>query len=471
MKKTTLLLLLPMLIFTACQKTPESAIVVSKSEGIGNYAPATKDAEANDDPYEYIYPNSYEATIRGSNPIVTINVSATVRADAQAHRGIYSVKPALFTQAQVDNAISVFMPGIIPGETLYNINTMQTKQEILEEIQLYAQAKDALIKEDPNFDPSGHDEMIKALQEQLATAPESLVRTPNDGKFTEEADAPMAQNSKNRVEAAANLGSSKDALLSIYRSDDGVTGYMRFDHHSNGMPVLNYQPAKDLDTMNLTLEQAKQSAKEILVDMGLEQMAFSCAYTTKLTKGENPAFDQQCYILLFTPAINGAPASYLTPMRDSTNAAGHEPRYVPTWGTEYVYMAIGGEGLIEFEHVYPSSLGEQIIADVELLPFDALMETFAQQIKIAEAWPYDEITLRTVQIDEIILSYCKLDGGAKGYVYAPVWDFVGSVYEEQKVQGETVGYTQSRPLQSFLTLNAIDGSVVERMVMSGSFKP
>lgn len=44
----------------------------------------------------------------------------------------------------------------------------------------------------------------------------------------------------------------------------------------------------------------------------------------------------------------------------------------------------------------------------------------------------------------------------------PVWDFFGSMTSESEYNGETESNTSKDPNESFLTINAVDGSIINR---------
>ena len=68
-------------------------------------------------------------------------------------------------------------------------------------------------------------------------------------------------------------------------------------------------------------------------------------------------------------------------------------------------------------------------------------------------------------IDRIVLGYARIyepSTDAHTGVLIPVWDFFGSMTSESEYNGETESNTSKDPNESFLTINAVDGSIIDR---------
>ena len=69
----------------------------------------------------------------------------------------------------------------------------------------------------------------------------------------------------------------------------------------------------------------------------------------------------------------------------------------------------------------------------------------------------------TVQIDRITLGYMRVyepASDSRSGVLVPVWDFFGS--RELVTNSTDAGYTYHTPGESWLTVNAVDGTVINR---------
>ena len=72
---------------------------------------------------------------------------------------------------------------------------------------------------------------------------------------------------------------------------------------------------------------------------------------------------------------------------------------------------------------------------------------------------------RVYNIDRIVLGYARIyepSTDAHTGIMIPVWDFFGSMTSESEYNGETESNTSKDPNESFLTINAVDGSIIDR---------
>ncbi len=104
--------------------------------------------------------------------------------------------------------------------------------------------------------------------------------------------------------------------------------------------------------------------------------------------------------------------------------------------------------------------------NVELLPFDKILELFKKQIFRSiyldegegTEWSY------TMVVERICLSYMKVkkkDAPNERYLL-PVWDFMGYDYNDEIDNSSQIGHKAWFSAQSLLTINAIDGSIIDR---------
>ena len=99
--------------------------------------------------------------------------------------------------------------------------------------------------------------------------------------------------------------------------------------------------------------------------------------------------------------------------------------------------------------------------NVELLPFDRIMDVFRQQIFMNIYMGHDSLgndTHTTLYIAEIRFSYMRIrQPDSETYWLLPVWDFLG--YDNITVPDARADWMQ---YHSLLTVNAVDGSIIDR---------
>ncbi len=109
------------------------------------------------------------------------------------------------------------------------------------------------------------------------------------------------------------------------------------------------------------------------------------------------------------------------------------------------------EGIVGFDYNAPLELAETVVEDVEFKSFDDICSIFEKMILITNARQEGNIT---IYIDRVVLGYARIsepDSFDTGLL-VPVWDFMGRITEN----GTEKGYT------SIMTINAVDGSVIDR---------
>ena len=103
-------------------------------------------------------------------------------------------------------------------------------------------------------------------------------------------------------------------------------------------------------------------------------------------------------------------------------------------------------------------IGETRTENIKLLPFSEIMKIYEKMMQIQNADVLNSEDSRTYRIDRITFGYTRIyepSTDSRQGLLVPVWDFFGSF----EVPGRE---TYVEPNQSFLTINAADGSVINR---------
>jgi hypothetical protein len=152
---------------------------------------------------------------------------------------------------------------------------------------------------------------------------------------------------------------------------------------------------------------------------------------------------------------------------------------------DFTLITIAKEGIIEFYWGPPTKVVETESENTALLKFEDVQDVFRSQIVLSNLQSeldiavanYDlEVLSRTITISEARLGMMPVSRqlGSGEYLMVPVWDFYG--YESLKVAdpedakrkqftiNENGEYVNRQFGKSFLTLNAVDGSVISRVM-------
>lgn len=124
------------------------------------------------------------------------------------------------------------------------------------------------------------------------------------------------------------------------------------------------------------------------------------------------------------------------------------------WPGESVLVFVNDSGIVGFYYLAPIEPVETVVEKSQMKSFDEIKDIFQQMIVVTNA---SENEKKTVQIDQVTLRYMRIseaDSFDTGLL-VPVWDFEGSI----------VSAFQKEPISgSLLTINAIDGSVIDKQL-------
>ncbi|MDR0963587.1 MAG: DUF6034 family protein, partial [Clostridium sp.] len=115
----------------------------------------------------------------------------------------------------------------------------------------------------------------------------------------------------------------------------------------------------------------------------------------------------------------------------------------------------------------PYTVKEIVFEESSMLPFGEIQSIFEQMIGVVhDGWDNDENYSFEVKITEARLGLMRVteqDVGESGLII-PVWDFFGTVTLKGKPgkPNPSEGTDNSYQYTSLLTINAIDGSIIDR---------
>ena len=161
----------------------------------------------------------------------------------------------------------------------------------------------------------------------------------------------------------------------------------------------------------------------------------------------------------FTRTLEGIPVTYTheggTTLEDDNS--------VP-WPYEYLTLIYNTEGIASFEWGNPYQVEKTSDEYVFLLPFSEIETIFKEMlVKKYEDFFEDDAGIRvSFSIDEIRLGYMRVmeRGNALEGKMIPVWDFFGTETVTYPDQSEP--YVSGSPYESWLTINAMDGTIIDR---------
>lgn len=450
MKKTKLqllsgLLALTMLSGCASQQTPQEATTVNQAMLI------EKSAQEQE---SYSFPEKFTGDWTAQEGKLTIHADAEVVAEQGAVLPTATVTPREFTQEDVDNLLGVFLK----GEPLYSFT--QTKQELqdwLDYINSPEWEPDPDVPEDPEVRRKNINAYYKA---EIEKAP---VEKPIVHGFSDSDDPERLSGSGTvdgvEYEVWFDNGDWRDAQ--IIRKDYKYRDY-------------------DVPLPDVSKEDAIAQGEALMAELGFDNMVLDDV---------QQGFEEQpgVWRLYYAPTVNDAVLSSIR--QDFTEFDGDTPyqfyQYwdygcseetnpdTVSWWMENVQIKVGKDGILSFTWTAPST--EPVVKETQsaLLPFEEIASIADTMLPIVIVGPketplvdLDRIngfdTHMDVEIAKVSLTLMRIrDKGSLQGTIVPVWDFWGtwSWYDVDKAE-EAHSYTT----QPMLTLNAVDGSVVDRQL-------
>ncbi len=474
-------------VLAGCQQTPRTPVVVQKDmEQMIEKAQETP--EASETQQETLAqrldaPEMYAADFEAYDGDLTVSVNADVIIPDAAGISVTRVGRHYFTQEEADRMLDVFLQ----GATLYDIDPSLTKAQIQEKLVMYYAMRDGSIPmdidgENPD-DPEKLSQIIADYEARLADAPDTKEAVPANTQFhTPE----MLVNPEAKViEGVASVG-GKAAYFHInnglFSENDVEAVFVNAKPQiTNGFETCPYSVLNDEilsrvqapDTFTMTESQAQEAADAVLAGLGITGMACVDIQYAVMTEGfagdvilepgaelsskqlENGRW---AYSLQFQRAVNGIPitltehhGSGLTDENDTS-----EP-----WPYERLNMIVDETGVVFFDYLSPYVINDTVSESSALLTFPEVVSVFEKMLPIVYGYVTDidvDYAIR-LKVREARLGLMRIteENSRHTGLLIPVWDFFGDM---------TIIPDSGEPYEgangSLLTINAIDGSIIDR---------
>ncbi|MEG2625739.1 MAG: DUF6034 family protein, partial [Christensenella sp.] len=266
----------------------------------------------------------------------------------------------------------------------------------------------------------------------------------------------------------------KEATLEIYSGKNissMIVLYNREDREVNpdDGKVENVLNSQNLPTMSL--EEAEDIANHLKNKMGFSDFIladYGATPTGAYSIAETYDDLGKCYVLYYMRTC-GLPTNYVSNTLSAST-------YNFSWPQEVLTFYIDDQGVSEILYDSPTEFTETESEAVKILSFDEIMDIFQKQTIISTFTPPqgDEgIIGHKFDVTKIKLGSARVlvDINSGRYRYVPAWDFYGTwtyIYKEgsQYIQGvdENSEWKEDKFAQSYYTINAIDGSIIDRGV-------
>ncbi|MFA5675793.1 MAG: DUF6034 family protein [Christensenellales bacterium] len=474
--------------FIGCKPTPDKAIVVNKADGnlqkiIGSAAaPAGK----------YQAPSVWKETAQSASGHTTVNIEAIIKVPEVREYTVLRISPADITQEQADEYIDVLMR----GKPIYipKMEDDYTKEELTEMIITVKESRYELelIKDsDPDeyaASIEAQNDIIEYYEKLYQSAPDEFIKKPANGKFqkpdasninlaTADGDLQSLKDYMSTIQyihVAADLGKPNPATLHIFKNSSNKQNSVYFENYEiEGLgDTIIYEITDDLPNRKKTLQEALSLANAFLDNLGINYMEpVLLASKPDFSKddGLTPVKDlPRFYSFVYTRTVGGIPTVYVNNKMFTV----FTDKYNEDWPEEQMIIDIDDTGILSWSWTSPSSVIKTENANVPLLPFNEIQEKAKQQLILSAPF-IDEVNVisNKIHIDKITLGMtCIQSQNNDGeYLLVPVWDFFGySVTKYKQGCGDPAYLNENNEMtenelgHSYLTINAIDGSIIHR---------
>lgn len=452
-----------------CQNTPENPAVVGRNvEKMLETAQREGDAaeEASADLYARLgAPARYAAEVKSKGGRITVFADAEVLLP-QAELPIVRVRPATFSLEQAEHfADALFGSGAHYVEYDDRYLPLAVYERQLEKLREGIADWENVGQYEFDLQYYTKQEAEKALQEllvEMANAPESLPYHAPDYVWSK----PHVYTEEGEVETDSTYlvlwAMPDDAIFSrfdvsndLYLSTTARMEYVR----DFAVPIGGLIPnATDIsDKLTISEEEAFALAEKTVEAMGVEGFTCSARQQTfsHSVRTDPPAF----YQFMYTRRFGGVTETY-------TNAEQNNAGYNAAWYYERIYVLVDDGGVLYVRYNSPYDIVETVMEQTELLPFATIQSIFEKMAVIVgnevdgnPTWEGGELEyhVTSVRLGLVNIREPNSDTG----LIVPAWDFMG--YSRGRMRPDQPwGVAASNGYGSFLTVNAIDGSIIER---------
>lgn len=474
------------LFMVACQPTPEKPAVQSKGDGTLEQRIAADEKP----PAKYEAPNRWTDTIYSKADKITVEIDADISVPETDTYPVVRIEKYELSKKWVMGLVGRLSKD---GKTYsYKNELMLTKSDVSEIIQ---QLMDDMADPNSNINSTRFSEeeraRLKMEREQEIEGWQSFYKKAPD-KF-ETKEIPIMFESDNAggkyFDCGINMGYKNMTELNI--SQFSETGGEVLINISDGVDTGEILRYTDDFTKRNNLEMTPDEAAALGLDFikkmddGVFTASLIRAGYMKMGESKNDVTDYpECYVIDYTRSCENVPTTYRDAENDMSliNERMNEKlvkqnQYAPYLAQESIKLVITDKGVTAAVWTMPTMNADTINKNVELLPFDNIQEIFKKQMSVEGLItnPYGTgIVSRKIVITKAVLGMSQIreKNTENGLIMIPTWSFFG--YEVYTFDGQQAGgYKLNENNEyindqlhghSFLTINAIDGSIINPLV-------
>ena len=442
-------------LMAACQPTPEVPIIPQKGDFWkdieGNVQEITPSPTLSSD-YESTVKYEFQSVDRWEDNLDIQNCETVINADVIVPNietyPLVKVKSRYFGQEDIESFFDLFYPdgGIR--------NYIRDSEDVIMEQLLYA--KTLLVQLQQGIHPADD---LRPIQEQIESCEieiselEKKLYAYREGNDGNELDMTLHEIYKGH-HAADFIGkhNGKDYIMEISNDDDSG-GSIYFYYQGR----INTTETAEINEWNEGIKKADALAQTYLKALGIDDAVLYKKVEAQMRTLDTGVEAIPVYKLLYVRSYNGV-APYpidAIPVGMSTSDPNND-QYGRVAYAEEIRITTDGDEIYWFQWQYPYSVETVINRNVPLLPSEEAASIALTHLKVK--LPGEEKTKAYLLRFMLNGMYITMKDEPDAFLVVPVWDLLGyqTYADGRRYRGE------EERLLSFVTVNAIDGSIISR---------
>ena len=456
---------------TACQPTPDKAVIVNKSEL------EEKLYAASVPPMPYEAPSHWSETVNRKD--VSIIVDTDIKLPDVDMYPVVKLEPAVFSQQRVDELVNYFAA----GKRLYLPHVMTKADYEL----LIIDAKKGQYIDGEYVVTEESRAWVEELEAQHAAAPDNSPIIYTDSTLTYYRDyqtgEEFIEGGKHYLDVVVESGDGNDSCISVNNYVDSAYALPhKWDNSSNfnyytfsggwWVSETRYRRITDdgreeeetgyggvgalLETMTLNKEEAESLARKMISDLGIVDLVLANTERAVVLLGHNQKM--AAYEFEFARQSGGI-AVWHEKFGYGYHRDQQPPAYSPPFSEEILTIVITEDGVVWFGWRGYARVVETVNENVSLLPFEEIQQALKNQIFYEESFNNSAVSGDyeiVVHSAELRMGYINVKDNLSQAFLVPVWVFETSSSYYNEFLGE-----RRRGNDESYVFNAIDGGVID----------
>lgn len=451
-------------LFTGCQKTPDTPVVMEKNQD--KMIEAAQSGGENSSALSALeVPERFAGEWKGVDDCVIVTADASITLPEASSIPTATVTRHPFSQEDADKLLKVFLK----GNTLYEEQEV-TKQFALEQLEKFQamQCGDIPLGGDTTMEKLPG--LIEYYAELARTAPDENDRIPAEVTFQPDETGFYDEFIKGCAEVDGKM--EHICIDNVSERSDEAVFYLDGYGDLNGCDAIPITKMETPVEVTITEEKAIQMGNALMQELGLENAV--CDQITAVAfeeyqYGENLGVIDTGYKMEYVRTVNGFPIAN-TPF--SGTAIPENEAYIGVWAYERITVYVSENGIVYFNWTNPYMEPVIQTQDTQLLSFSDISDIFAKMIIVKNSGLKAQNTangfdvIKNIDITDVRLSLMRIrskDTLSEGLL-VPVWDFWGTVSRHAADSAYSDMVYEGGEYTIALTVNAIDGTIIDREI-------